>query len=173
MTPEVSWNCMPLTIARDIWANLYQTYFMKQNISICYEMKTKNFSTKQAQLSVTDYYEILNGLWIELDQWQNPKIKCSRGQCCIAAMDKKSRTKAISTIGEVSPKSRPKIWVEPLATRWPFKWSTLPQEPTLTVKIRQQPTADFLGGSPTWMRKCFMVNFRNDSNILKTKYELV
>ncbi|KAJ1396248.1 hypothetical protein SESBI_32748 [Sesbania bispinosa] len=77
MTPEISRNCMFFANAREIWDNLSQTYSMKKDIVACYELENKIFSTKQGVLSVTDYYSVLNGLWIELDQYQNLKMKCT------------------------------------------------------------------------------------------------
>ncbi|KAJ1417838.1 hypothetical protein SESBI_16299 [Sesbania bispinosa] len=77
MTPEISRNCMFFASAREILDNLSQTYSMKKDIVACYELENKIFSTKQGVLSVTDYYSVLNGLWIELDQYQNLKMKCT------------------------------------------------------------------------------------------------
>ncbi|KAJ1400287.1 hypothetical protein SESBI_29671 [Sesbania bispinosa] len=77
MTPEISRNCMFFASAREIWDNLSQTYSMKKDIAACYELENKIFSTKQGVLSVTDYNSVLNGLWIELDQYQNLKMKCT------------------------------------------------------------------------------------------------
>ncbi|KAJ1386917.1 Retrotransposon gag domain [Sesbania bispinosa] len=77
MTPEISRNCMFFASGREIWDNLSQTYSMKKDIVACYDLENKIFSTKQGVLSVTDYYSVLNGLWIELDQYQNLKMKCT------------------------------------------------------------------------------------------------
>lgn len=34
------------------------------------------FNTRQGSLSTIDYYETLNGLWIELDQYKSLKMTC-------------------------------------------------------------------------------------------------
>ncbi|TXG53836.1 hypothetical protein EZV62_019092 [Acer yangbiense] len=41
-----------------------------------YELKTKISSTKQGSLSVIEYYNLLKSLWLELDHYQNLKMKC-------------------------------------------------------------------------------------------------
>nr|KYP41478.1 hypothetical protein KK1_037163 [Cajanus cajan] len=77
MTPEISRNCMFFSNAKEIWENHRKTYSMKKDTAACYEIESKIFNTKQGSLSVTDYYGTLNGLWIELDQYQNLKMKCT------------------------------------------------------------------------------------------------
>ena len=59
---------------------------MKQDVATCYELKTKIFATKQGSLSVTEYYGILNGLWIELDQYQNLKMECNKDVTTLASL---------------------------------------------------------------------------------------
>nr|KYP43794.1 hypothetical protein KK1_034774 [Cajanus cajan] len=76
MTSEISRNCMFFSNAKEIWENLRKTYSMKKDTAACYDIESKIFNTKQGSLSVTDYYGTLNGLWIELDQYQNLKMKC-------------------------------------------------------------------------------------------------
>ena len=68
MIPEVSRNCMFLSFSREIWDVLHQTFYTKQVIATCYELKTKIFSTKHGTIPVIDYYATLTGLWIELDK---------------------------------------------------------------------------------------------------------
>jgi len=64
---------MFFSTAKEIWENLCQTYSMKK---AWYEIENKIFHISQGSLSVTNYYGMLNGLWIELDQYQNLKTKC-------------------------------------------------------------------------------------------------
>jgi len=77
MTPEISRNCMFCSITKDIWENLCQTYSMKKDTAACYEIEHKIIHTSQRSLLVTNYYGMLNGLWIELDQCQNLRMKCT------------------------------------------------------------------------------------------------
>ena len=41
-----------------------------------FEVKTKINSTKQGQLTVTEYYNQMKSLWLELDQYQAIKMVC-------------------------------------------------------------------------------------------------
>ena len=75
---------MFLPITWEIWENLCQTFSMKQGISACYEFNIKIFNIKQGALSMTNYYGALNGLWIELDQYQNLKLKCGKDTTTLA-----------------------------------------------------------------------------------------
>ncbi|XLR58188.1 hypothetical protein S83_008860 [Arachis hypogaea] len=77
MTPEISRNYMFFPTASEIWNNLSQAYSMKKDIATCYEIEKQIFNTKQGSLSVTDYYGMLNRLWIELDQYQNLTMQCT------------------------------------------------------------------------------------------------
>ena len=48
-----------------------------QDGSQIYEIQTKILSTKQGNLSMVYYYNIMNRLWLELDQYENLQLKCS------------------------------------------------------------------------------------------------
>ena len=77
MQPDVSRNYMFLSTAREIWEVAKQTYSKVQDVSVIYEVKTKISSTKQGGMTVTEYYNSMNGLWLELDQYQKIKMVCS------------------------------------------------------------------------------------------------
>ncbi|RDX85726.1 hypothetical protein CR513_33043, partial [Mucuna pruriens] len=47
---------------------------MKNDSSACYDIGSKIFNSRQGTLSVIEYYLTLNGLWIELDQYQGLKM---------------------------------------------------------------------------------------------------
>ncbi|XP_052625897.1 uncharacterized protein LOC128132928 [Lactuca sativa] len=76
MQPEISGTCMFLTTAKDIWDTIKQMYSKVHDAALVYEIKTKIHSTKQG-LSVTDYYNKMKILWLELDYYHNIKMKCS------------------------------------------------------------------------------------------------
>jgi len=75
---------MFFSTAKEIWENLCHTYSMKKNTATCYEIENKIFNTNQGSLSVTNYYGVLNGLWIKLDQYQNLKMKCTYDSITLA-----------------------------------------------------------------------------------------
>ncbi|RDX89315.1 hypothetical protein CR513_28967, partial [Mucuna pruriens] len=47
---------------------------MKEDSAACYDIESKIFNSRQGTLCVTEYYGTLNGLWIELDQYQRLKM---------------------------------------------------------------------------------------------------
>ncbi|RDX78270.1 hypothetical protein CR513_41475, partial [Mucuna pruriens] len=54
--------------------NSIETYSMKKDFATCYDIESKIFNCREGTLSVTEYYETLNELWIELDQYQELKM---------------------------------------------------------------------------------------------------
>ncbi|RDX69320.1 hypothetical protein CR513_51578, partial [Mucuna pruriens] len=74
MTPEISRNYMFYSSACEIWENLIETYSMKEDSTACYDIERKIFNSRQGTLSVIEYYGTLNGIWIELDQYQGLKM---------------------------------------------------------------------------------------------------
>ena len=69
MQPKISGNCMFLSTTKDIWDTVKHTYSRVKDVALAYEIKTKIHSTKQRTMSTTEYYNILNGLWLELDYY--------------------------------------------------------------------------------------------------------
>ncbi|RDX74873.1 hypothetical protein CR513_45306, partial [Mucuna pruriens] len=59
------WNSITPEISRN-----YMFYSSAQDSPACYDIESKIFNSRQGTLSVTEYYGTLNGLWIELDQYQ-------------------------------------------------------------------------------------------------------
>ncbi|RDX84008.1 hypothetical protein CR513_35006, partial [Mucuna pruriens] len=57
-----------------IWKNLIETYSIKKDSVAYYDIESKIFNSRQGTLSITEYYGILNRLWIELDQYQGLKM---------------------------------------------------------------------------------------------------
>ena len=64
-----------LTIAKDIWKEVYLTYLKKDMVDQLYDLKVRIVSTKQTK-SITKYYNILKGLCLELDVYENVEMEC-------------------------------------------------------------------------------------------------
>jgi len=77
MQPKVSKNFMFLSLAKEIWEIVRQTYSKVEDASMIFEIKSKIGGTKQGQLTVTEYYNRVRGLWLELDHYQDIKMVCS------------------------------------------------------------------------------------------------
>ncbi|KAI5400316.1 hypothetical protein KIW84_065271 [Lathyrus oleraceus] len=60
-------------------------------MSACYDLKRKIFNTKQGNLSITEYFGVLNGFWIELDQYQNLKMECSKDTATLNTVVERDR----------------------------------------------------------------------------------
>ena len=76
MEPTISDTCMFLTTAKEIWDCIQRTYSKARNIAQVYEIKVKAGATKQGDKSVTEYANLLQNLWQELDQYQVIEMKC-------------------------------------------------------------------------------------------------
>ncbi|XP_039145764.1 uncharacterized protein LOC120283005 [Dioscorea cayenensis subsp. rotundata] len=77
MQPSISKIFMFLPTNHDIWESARKTYSKMKDAAVLYEIKTKITNTKQGTLSVTEYYNLMNGLWLELDNYQNLTMKCN------------------------------------------------------------------------------------------------
>ncbi|WVZ19805.1 hypothetical protein V8G54_007127 [Vigna mungo] len=74
MAPEIRKNYMFHSSAKEIWEDLQSTFSLKKNLAATHDLKNRIFTTTQGSLSVSKYYGILNGLWMELDQIQTMKM---------------------------------------------------------------------------------------------------
>ncbi|RDX66794.1 hypothetical protein CR513_54395, partial [Mucuna pruriens] len=75
---------------REIWENLIETYLKKKDFVACYDIESKIFNFRQGTLSVTEYYDTLNGLRIELDQYQELKM-CKAGSIAYTRLVERER----------------------------------------------------------------------------------
>lgn len=76
MQPEISKNYMFLPTAMEIWEAVRQSYSKVQDAAVIYELKTKASTTKQGNRSVTEYYNLMRGLWLEIDHNLNIQMRC-------------------------------------------------------------------------------------------------
>jgi len=76
MQPKISKNYTFLSTAKDIWEAVHQSYLKLQDATIIYELKTKASTTKQGNHSVTEYYNLMRGLWLEIDHNLNIQMRC-------------------------------------------------------------------------------------------------
>ncbi|KAH7524821.1 hypothetical protein FEM48_Zijuj06G0159800 [Ziziphus jujuba var. spinosa] len=60
----------------EIWDCLHRTYSKTRNTAQVYEIKVKAGATKQGDKSVTEYANLLQNLWQELDYYQVIEMKC-------------------------------------------------------------------------------------------------
>ncbi|KAI4317392.1 hypothetical protein L6164_025264 [Bauhinia variegata] len=77
MKLEISQNFMFLETSKQIWETAKKTYSKAQDAAVVYELKTRIAYTRQGNLSVTEYYNLLTNLWQEMDLYR--KLKLSEG----------------------------------------------------------------------------------------------
>ena len=68
---------MFLASAKEIWDTIKQTYSKVQDALVIFDLKTKINNTRQTSLTITEYFNKMNGLWLELDQYQEIKMVCN------------------------------------------------------------------------------------------------
>lgn len=68
---------MFLSTTSEIWEAVRQTYSKVQDAALIYEVKIKLSTTKQGNLSVIEYYNLMKGFWLELDYYHDFKMKYS------------------------------------------------------------------------------------------------
>ena len=67
MQAKINKNYMLWDSAKTIWDTIRQTYSKVKDASVIFDIKTKINSTQQAFLTITEYFNKMNGLWLELD----------------------------------------------------------------------------------------------------------
>ena len=67
MQPEIRKNFMSLNTAREVWETVQQTYSRVKDVLVIFDVKTKINGAKQGHATVTEYYNLMRGLWLELD----------------------------------------------------------------------------------------------------------
>jgi len=89
--PEISDTCMFLSTSKEIWEAVKQTYSKVRDAAQIYEIKTKISSTKQGSRSITQYSNLLQSLWQEMDHYQCIQMKCSEDAALLKRFVEKDR----------------------------------------------------------------------------------
>lgn len=77
MQPEISKNLHVSPYWPVIYGRLFvQSYSKIQDAEVIYELKIKISTTKQGTISVTRCYDVMRGIWLEMDHYQNVQMKC-------------------------------------------------------------------------------------------------
>ena len=91
MTPEISYACMFLAMAKDIWDSIQQTYSKARDATQVYEVKVKSIVAKQGSKTVTEYANQLKTLWEELDHYRVIKTKCLKDAAVLKDFNEQAR----------------------------------------------------------------------------------
>ncbi|KAK8369509.1 hypothetical protein V6Z12_A01G116000 [Gossypium hirsutum] len=84
-------TCMFLNTSKEIWEAVKQTYSKVRDAAQIYEIKTKISSTKQGSRSITEYSNLLQSLWQEIDHYQCIQMKCSEDAALLKRFVEKDR----------------------------------------------------------------------------------
>lgn len=76
MEPTVSVSCMFLKTAKDVWDFIKRSYSKAKDEALTFELTVKAYSTKKGEKTITEYGNLLQSLWQELDQYQVLEMKC-------------------------------------------------------------------------------------------------
>eukprot|EP00257_Ricinus_communis_P026984 XP_025014398.1 uncharacterized protein LOC112536055 [Ricinus communis] len=77
MQPQIARGYLLLDTAQKIWDAAAQTYSQSGNDAQVYELRKKIHETKQGELTIAQYFSELNGLWQELDYYQDLQASCT------------------------------------------------------------------------------------------------
>ena len=71
MQPHISRTYLLLDTAAKIWNTVTLTYSRVGNDAQIYEIRNKVHGLKQGEMTISQYFSKLNGLWQELDYYQD------------------------------------------------------------------------------------------------------
>ena len=91
MNPEISDTCMFLSTAKEIWDAVRQTYSKARDAAQVYEIKVKTSAMKQGNKIVTEYANLLQNLWQELDHYRCIETKCAEDAAILKSFIEKDR----------------------------------------------------------------------------------
>ena len=77
---------MFLSIAKEVWDTIKCTYSNVQDASVIFDIQMKISSTRQGSLAVIEYYNKMNGYWLELNHYQDIRMKCSEDAATLTAI---------------------------------------------------------------------------------------
>ncbi|KAG0461572.1 hypothetical protein HPP92_021869 [Vanilla planifolia] len=91
MDPMISDACMFFGTAREIWDYTRRTYSKANDAAQVYEIKVKTAATKQGDKSVTEYANLLQNLWQELDHYRVFEMKSPEDAAILKKFIEKDR----------------------------------------------------------------------------------
>ena len=92
MMPEISDIIMFLKTAKEIWDAARLNYSKVHDATQIYEIKTKVAATKQGSRFITEYANLWQTLWQELDHYQCIQMKCNEDAAIQKRFLEKERT---------------------------------------------------------------------------------
>ncbi|GFZ01178.1 hypothetical protein Acr_14g0008130 [Actinidia rufa] len=91
MDPMISYTCLFFSTAKEIWEFIRRTYSKARDAAQVYEIKVKTTVTKQGDKSVTEYANLLQNRWQELDHYRVFEMKCPEDAAILKSFIEKDR----------------------------------------------------------------------------------
>ena len=91
MTPKISYTCMFLATAKDIWDAIQQTYSKARDAAQVHEVKVKTIAAKQGSRTIIEYVNQLKTLWQEHYRYRVIKTKCPEDAAVLKDFIKQDR----------------------------------------------------------------------------------
>ena len=76
MEPRIERTYLFYKIAKEIWDSIQDIYLDLENSSQCFEIRSTIRTTRQGNLNVNDYFNILVELWHEMDLFYTINWEC-------------------------------------------------------------------------------------------------
>ncbi|CAN1137591.1 hypothetical protein LINPERPRIM_LOCUS22978 [Linum perenne] len=76
MTTSIGDHFLLHKTAKDIWEHAEDTYSNVDNKAEILDIETRLYNLKQGEKSVSEYYNTLCHLWLEIDKYRSPKWSC-------------------------------------------------------------------------------------------------
>ena len=74
--PKIGRTYLFYKMAKAIWEVVQEIYFDMENTTQCFEIKFAIRTTRQGNLSITEYYNVLTELWQEMDLFYEISWEC-------------------------------------------------------------------------------------------------
>ena len=91
MEPKIGRRYLFCKTANEIWTTVQEMYSDLQNAAQCFEVRSALRYTRQGNKSVTEYFNILEELWQEIDLFYTLPWKCSEDKSLYDQMLEKER----------------------------------------------------------------------------------
>ncbi|CAL1408560.1 unnamed protein product [Linum trigynum] len=92
MEPDIGDNYLLHQSAKELWADVEETYSTQDNSSALFEVELKLFNFKQGTMSATEYYNRLVRSWLQLDLYEAQKWETTADAKTFRMFVEKKRT---------------------------------------------------------------------------------
>ncbi|XP_070056856.1 uncharacterized protein LOC142167291 [Nicotiana tabacum] len=92
ISPTIITTSDILSTVKEIWKAIQQTYSKVNDVARIYELKMKVTAMKQGARSATEYANLLQGLWQEIDHYQCIQMLCPKDAVTLKRFIERERT---------------------------------------------------------------------------------